>query len=49
MEAVDWDQFNFFELDNLAAGTYKLTVQVFWDKTYGDNDVKDYTVRVYSP
>lgn len=49
MYAYDWNFFNFFELDNLAAGTYKLTVQVTWDTTYGNNDVKDYTVRVYSP
>lgn len=45
--AYDWNNFNFFKYDNLAAGSYKMTVQVTWDKYYGDNDVKDYTVRVY--
>jgi hypothetical protein len=47
MYAYDWNDFNFIKYDSLAAGTYKMTVLVNWDKTYGDNDVKDYTVRVY--
>lgn len=45
---VDWNDFNFFKYDNIAAGTYTLKVSVVWDKTYGDFDVKDYTVKVYA-
>lgn len=47
MYAYDWNSFDFIKYEALAAGSYKMTVLVNWDKTYGDNDVKDYTVRVY--
>lgn len=45
---MDWADFNFFSFDALEPGNYTMTVEVFWDKKYGDNDIKDFTVRAYS-
>jgi len=45
---ADYCDFNFVKYDNLAAGTYTLKVIINWDKTFGDFDVKDYTVKVYA-
>ena len=42
--AYDWNNFNNFHFDSLAAGTYTLKFKPKWDAL----DVKDYTIRLYS-
>jgi hypothetical protein len=41
----DWAGFNFKRFESLAAGTYTFKFQPKWNA----QDVKDYTVRVYTP
>ena len=41
----DWNNFNHFKFDSLAAGTYTLKFKPTWNA----QDVRDYTVRLYTP
>lgn len=40
----DWNGFNNFHFDSLAAGTYTFQFQPTWNA----QDVRDYTVRLYT-
>ena len=43
--SYDWNGFNFIRNEALPAGTYTFKFQPTWNA----QDIKDYTVRVYTP